>query len=285
MRSTRSRTVRHSGSIHYTGVRKNARIRANTITVSAGSGGDETTAVRPRIGITARFLESTQSHSVHRGYVEHVLRADGVPIVLPFGASIPDDAVLPVLDGLMLTGGQDIDPDYLSGVPRQDGYNYQPERDEFELRLARAALGSGLPVLGVCRGCQVLHVAVGNQLIPHIPDVNADLVEHRKSISEPTQHLVTTVAGSKVGRAYPDRTFPVTSYHHQGLAVDGQMDGWRVTARSEDQLAEAIEYPAVPWAVGVLWHPELPVADDGRADPLISAFVTAAASCVTAAVS
>lgn len=241
--------------------------------------------MRPRIGITARFLESTQSHGVHRGYVEHVLRAGGVPIVLPFCAGIPGDAVLPVLDGLMLTGGQDIDPDYLSGVPRRNGYGYQPERDEFELRLARAALDSGLPVLGVCRGCQVLHVAVGNRLIPHIPDVNAGLVEHRKSISESARHLVTTVAGSKVGRAYPNRTFPVTSYHHQGLAVGERAGGWRVTARSEDRLAEAIEYPTAPWAVGVLWHPELPVADDGRADPLISAFVTAAASFVTAAAS
>ncbi|MFH8655672.1 gamma-glutamyl-gamma-aminobutyrate hydrolase family protein [Streptomyces afghaniensis] len=234
--------------------------------------------MKPRIGVTARFRSAIESHCLHAGYVHHVIRAGGIPLVIPCVDDKLADAYLPHLDGLLLTGGEDIDPAHCSGTERQPDYQYQPGRDVFEIRLAEAALEAGLPVLGICRGCQVLYTATGHPLISHIPDVNGGSVAHRTSLTETSRHRVTLTGGSAVAAAYGRPAVTVTSYHHQGLgplAPDGRP--WRVTARSDDRLAEAIEYAGEAWAVGVMWHPELPVEDTGDlADPLISAFVAAA---------
>ncbi|WP_414170001.1 gamma-glutamyl-gamma-aminobutyrate hydrolase family protein [Streptoverticillium reticulum] len=235
--------------------------------------------MRPRIGVTSRFREAIQSHSIHRGYVEQVARAGGLPVVVPCLAEELCEPYLSVVDGLLLTGGEDIDPAHCTGTTGQAGYVYQPGRDRFEIRLARSALDRGLPTLGICRGAQILHTATGNPLIPHLPDVNGGLVAHRTSLTEPSRHGVTPVAGSKVADAYGEGQLKVTSYHHQGLGE--QTPGgvrWRVTARSDDSFAEAIEREGAAWTVGVLWHPELPVDEgDSGPDPLIAAFVSAAA--------
>ncbi|MFD0385372.1 gamma-glutamyl-gamma-aminobutyrate hydrolase family protein [Streptomyces stramineus] len=150
----------------------------------------------------------------------------------------------------MLTGGEDMDPAYCRGT-RQPGYTYHPRRDAFELELAGAAIDAGLPTLGICRGAQVLYAATGNPLIPHVPDVTGGLVPHRASLTEPSQHAVTLAEGSTVARAYGERSLKVTSYHHQGLGE--QTAGgirWRVTARADDSLVEAIEREgrSGPWA-------------------------------------
>ncbi|MFF7637539.1 gamma-glutamyl-gamma-aminobutyrate hydrolase family protein [Kitasatospora sp. NPDC008050] len=250
--------------------------------------------MQPRIGITARLRRSVQSHCVHQAYVDQVARAGGVPIIIPFGDEKLCEPVLSALDGLLLTGGEDIDPDHADGTPRQSRYDYHPDRDAFELRLATLALAAGLPTLGICRGCQVLHVATGNRLIADIPAVTDGSVAHRLSLTEPSRHQVTLAAGSKVARAYREPSVRVTSYHHQGLTMSERPDSrWRATAHSEDSLVEAIEQDGDGWAVGVLWHPELPATENAdespdrlipdqlspdplSPDPLISAFVLAA---------
>ncbi|MGK5544767.1 gamma-glutamyl-gamma-aminobutyrate hydrolase family protein [Streptomyces sp. URMC 127] len=238
-----------------------------------------------------------RSHSIHEGYVEQVTRAGGLPLVIPCTDADGDlcASYLSLLDGLLLTGGEDMDPAHCRGTVRQPGYTYHPRRDAFETRLAGSALEAGMPTLGICRGAQVLYTVTGNPLIGHIPDVTGGHVAHRISLTETSRHSVTLAEGSKVARAYAEadggirheaggaRTLKVTSYHHQGLGE--QTPGgirWRVTARADDSLAEAIEREGDAWAVGVLWHPELP-ADDGpadgsgeRTDPLIAAFVAAA---------
>ncbi|WP_305125706.1 gamma-glutamyl-gamma-aminobutyrate hydrolase family protein [Streptomyces odontomachi] len=233
--------------------------------------------MKPLIGITSRFRTAMQSHALHRGYVDQVVRAGGVPIIIPCIDENLCDPFLSRIDGLLLTGGEDMDPAYCTGTTRQDGYQYHPTRDAFELSLTTAALAAGLPTLGVCRGCQVLYAATGNPLISHVPDVNDGLVDHRKSLSEPSRHSVTLTGGSTVARAYRQRSIDVTSYHHQGLGEPAAGDyRWRVTARSDDSLGEAIEHVGDAWAVGVLWHPELPVPGDDFQDPLVAAFVAAA---------
>ncbi|MEU2872574.1 gamma-glutamyl-gamma-aminobutyrate hydrolase family protein [Streptomyces olivoreticuli] len=234
--------------------------------------------MKPRIGITARFRPAIRSHSIHEGYVEQVARAGGLPIVIPCLDTGLCEPFLSALDGLLLTGGEDMDPAYCTGADRQPGYTYHPRRDAFETRLARSAIDGGLPTLGICRGAQVLHAVTGNALIPHIPDVNGGLVSHRTSLTETSQHSVTLVDGSKVAQAYGERVLKVTSYHHQGLGEQTPGDiRWRVTARADDALPEAIEREGDAWTVGVLWHPELPVDEDAdRPDPLISAFVSVA---------
>ncbi|MGA5898680.1 gamma-glutamyl-gamma-aminobutyrate hydrolase family protein [Streptomyces venetus] len=232
--------------------------------------------MKPRLGITARFRSGLESHSIHRGYVEHVARSGGIPLVVPCVDEALCEPYLAGLDGLLLTGGEDIDPDHCTGTTRQPGYAYQPARDVFEFRLAHAALAAGLPVLGICRGCQVLYAATGNPLISHIPDVNGGRVAHRTSLTETSLHDVTLAEGSTVARAYGRPAVTVTSYHHQGLGPAAAHSPWRVTARSDDDLPEAIEHVGAGWAVGVLWHPELPTGPDAP-DPLISLFVAVAA--------
>ncbi|MFE6906732.1 gamma-glutamyl-gamma-aminobutyrate hydrolase family protein [Streptomyces erythrochromogenes] len=232
---------------------------------------------RPRIGVTSRFRHAIDSHGIHRGYIDQVVRAGALPVVFPTLGPEYCGELLEAVDGLLLTGGEDIDPDHCTGSARQPDYTYHPRRDVFELRLARTALDRGLPVLGICRGSQILWSATGNRIIPHIPDVNDGQVLHRTSLTETSRHLVSLTHGSKVAEAYGEAKVEVTSYHHQGLGAQAPGDlRWRVTARADDGLTEAFEREdaGAPWAVGVLWHPELP-ADDDQTDPLVSAFVSA----------
>ncbi|WP_222624431.1 gamma-glutamyl-gamma-aminobutyrate hydrolase family protein [Streptomyces buecherae] len=231
----------------------------------------------PRVGVTTRFRSALVSHSIHRGYIEQVARSGGLPLAIPTVEPEFCDDYLDTVDGLLLTGGEDIDPRFSPGTPRQRDYTYHPRRDAFEFRLARGALHRGLPVLGICRGSQVLWSVTGNPLVPHLPDVNGGQVLHRHSPTEPAQHSVRLVPGSKVARAYDEPVVKVASLHHQGLGPQTPGDlRWRVVGHAEDGMVEAFEREdtAAPWAVGVLWHPELPVGDD-RTDPLIAAFVSA----------
>jgi putative glutamine amidotransferase len=225
----------------------------------------------------SRFRDGIDSHSIHRGYIDQAVGAGALPIVVPTVGTELCESFVEAVDGLLLTGGEDIDPAYCRGTERQPDYRYHPRRDAFELRLTRLALDRGLPVLGICRGAQILWSATGNPLIPHIPDVNDGQVLHRTSLTEPSRHHVLLEPGSNVADAYGESKVEVTSYHHQGLGEQTPGDlQWRVTARAEDALAEAFERdtPGAPWAVGVLWHPELPCVED-RIDPLIAAFVSA----------
>ncbi|MEU5092477.1 gamma-glutamyl-gamma-aminobutyrate hydrolase family protein [Streptomyces sp. NPDC021356] len=238
----------------------------------------------PRIGITSRFRRKIMSHSLHQGYADHVACAGGLPLMIPCIDPELSDAYLSTCDGLLLTGGEDIDPLYCTGTARQPDYTYHPRRDAFEMRLTRRALDRGIPVLGICRGTQVLYAATGNSLIPHIPDVNGGLVAHRASVTEPVPHSVTLAGESRVLAAYGQSTVKVTSYHHQGLGEQTPGDvRWRVTATADDLLPEAVEAEGDRWTVGVLWHPELP-AEESRpgTDPLIASFVAASAAAAAA---
>lgn len=230
--------------------------------------------------MTSRFRPAVSSHAIHRGYVDQVLRAGGLPFVIPCTEAELGAPYLDAVDALLLTGGEDIDPAYCRGTRRQTGYTYHPGRDAFELALTGLALERGIPVLGICRGAQVLYAATGHPLIGHIPDVNGGAVEHRLSLTEPSRHTVTLAEGSEVARAYGERVLKVTSYHHQGLGEPAPGGvRWRVTATADDSLTEAVEREdGGAWAVGVLWHPELPAEDDDRTDPLIAAFVSAASA-------
>lgn len=229
----------------------------------------------PRIGITARYRKATRNFCVQEEYVKAVARAGGVRILIPFGDVSNCGQILCSIDGLLLTGGEDIDPLRCGGAARQSGYDYYPDRDDFEFRLTQIAIEARLPTLGICRGCQVLYVATGHALIPHIPDILGNLVSHRRSITEPSQHFVALTGGSRVLNAYAQRSLLVTSYHHQGLQFKERTGSpWRATAYSDDSLVEAIEYAGEPWIVGVLWQPG--EGNSETSDPLISAFVATA---------
>lgn len=191
-------------------------------------------------------------------YVQAVQRAGGLALLLapdPWVTAEPD-ALLDMLDGLMLAGGADVDPGTYGQQPHPSTQGWVPERDVFELELARRALERDLPLLGVCRGMQVLNVARGGTLLQHLPDVVGH-DDHRRSVGTfaGNDHDVTLVRGSVAERAAGEALHATKSHHHQG--IDRLGDGLTVTGRAAgDELPEAVEDPAKRFALGVQWHPE-----------------------------
>jgi len=208
----------------------------------------------PRIGITTYGRNEEGRFCLPAAYVEAVRDAGGVPLLLPPGEPHPE-RVLEVVDGLVLAGGGDIDPAYYGGRPHPTLYLVDPERDQFELRLAREAVQSQVPVLGICRGSQVLNVAWGGDLVPHLPEGEDAPVRHRLPPRVPTDHPVRVEPTSRLASVLGQTEVQVRSWHHQ--AVRRVAPGWRAVAWAPDGTVEAVECVGHPWAVGVQWHPEL----------------------------
>ena len=187
--------------------------------------------------------------------------------------------VLSEIDGLLLTGGGDVDPVFYREERHPLTEDAEPGRDEFELDLARRALAADLPTLAICRGVQVLNVAAGGTLLQDIPSVAPSELAH--SITEPRNlecHDITVVAGSKLARALGPRvdaacSCRVNSRHHQSIGRPG--DGLAVSATAADGIVEAVEAPANRFCLGVQWHPEN-FWRTGEFRPLFEAFVDAA---------
>jgi putative glutamine amidotransferase len=189
-------------------------------------------------------------------YARAVQRAGGLALMLA-----PDPAVterpgemLDRVDALVAAGGCDIDPGSYGAEPHPETGGTTPERDAFELALLRAAIERDMPVLGICRGMQMLNVARGGGIVQHLPDVVGH-DEHRHTPGTFADHEVRLEPGSLAARVVGRDREPVKSHHHQGLDGLGEgvvATGWAV----DDDLVEAIELPDRRFAVGVLWHPE-----------------------------
>jgi putative glutamine amidotransferase len=187
-----------------------------------------------------------------RSYTRAVQRAGGMALVLPPDDAIVErpDEVLDRIDGLLLAGGSDIDPATYGAAPAPETTGTCPPRDRFELALARRALERDLPVLGICRGMELLNVATGGTLVQHL-----ESPRHRTAPGAFGDHEVQLEAGSLAARATGADRSLVKSHHHQ--ALDRLGDGLVVSGRSpDDGLVEAVEAPARRFALGVLWHPE-----------------------------
>ncbi|MGH2915776.1 MAG: gamma-glutamyl-gamma-aminobutyrate hydrolase family protein [Solirubrobacteraceae bacterium] len=219
---------------------------------------------RPVIGITAAFMHaefgvwSQRAALLPAGYIAAVQSAGALALILAPDAQAADepDQLLHHLDGLMLSGGSDLDPAAYGAQPDPATNNTAPARDAFELALTRGAIARGLPVLAICRGMQVLNVAVGGTLLQHLPDVVGHC-EHRRfpGSFDGSDHDVELQSGSLAARAAGELRHGVKSHHHQG--VDRIGAGLVVTGRSAlDDLPEAIELPGHEFVLGVQWHPE-----------------------------
>lgn len=212
---------------------------------------------RPIIGICAA-IESAQWAAWEvvvnlspRTYSLAVQRAGGLALVLPpddVAAESPDE-LLGLLDGLILAGGSDIDPASYGAQPHTETRGSWPERDRFEIGLGTRALERDMPVLGVCRGMEMLNVIQGGTLNQHL-----GLELHRHTPGAFTDHRVRLESGSLAERVVGAELTEVKSAHHQGVEVLG--DGVVATGWADDGVVEAIELPDRSFAVGVLWHPE-----------------------------
>ena len=212
--------------------------------------------MRPVVGITLGDGDRPGYHGMREDYARSVELSGAIPVVLP--SQRPEDAaaLLDRLDGLLLSGGIDVDP-ALYGQPRHPKLGrVDRRRDDFELALTREALARDLPILAICRGHQVLNVATGGSLVQDIPSELKGTVTHDAPGRRTRRsHAIDVEPASKLGEILGGGPLAVNSFHHQ--AIDALGKGLVVSARSpKDGLVEGVELPGRSFVVGVQWHPE-----------------------------
>ena len=219
-------------------------------------------AVKARIGLSSYREPATwgvwheRADLLPVNYADGIRAASGVPMLLPPGSAEPDAdaaAVMTGIDGLVLTGGADVDPARY-GAERLDTTDpARADRDEWEIALVHAAMAAGRPILAVCRGLQVLNVALGGTIVQHLPDVVGNH-SHRGEIGSFSRHGIRVADGSELEEVY-GRRVDVPTHHHQ--AVDRLAEQLTATAWAADGTIEAVTCEGELWINGVQWHPEV----------------------------
>jgi len=219
----------------------------------------------------------TRAHVLYTTFTGMVREAGGLPIVLASGSPAEVETLLDHIDGLLLSGGGDIDPERYGGSPHEAVYAVDPLRDEFEIALAREAAERRLPTLAICRGMQVANVAFGGTLFEDIKTQSPDSLEHRRHGPAATEyeHTVELDPDSTTARALGKDVVEVNTIHHQALRTVAAQ--FRVTGRAPDGIIEAIEPIDASWPMwAVQWHPEYLGSDDDPSLALFRTFVAAA---------
>lgn len=238
--------------------------------------------MKPIVGISGfpRVVDGsigpTLLHTASRFYVESVLRAGGIPVILPVTEpdAVPD--LLSVVHAIVLTGGGDIAPVRYGATPVPETGGVDPARDEFDITLLLAAIDRAVPVLATCRGMQVVNVALGGSLVQHVPEVTGEVHRFNDRWREGV-HRVKLEPDSHLAEALGTTEVEVNSLHHQ--AVLEAAPGTRPVGWAEDGTIEAIELPAAPHVVAVQWHPEM-LEDHPEHQGLFRQLVTQAAQAV-----
>jgi putative glutamine amidotransferase len=214
----------------------------------------------PIIGITtnqSRNANGQPTIMLMQSYINAVIQAGGAPVLIP--SLIADDgwnAVYSRLDGILFSGGGDIGLEYSPGEPHPRIDDVDLARDAIELKMARAAASDGKPFLGICRGCQVVNVALGGNLYTHIPDQLPNALDHSYpgNMRQVLVHEIKIEEGTRTAEIFGEPIIKVNSLHHQGLK--DITSSVRVGGHAPDGLVEAIELPDHPFGLAVQWHPE-----------------------------
>jgi putative glutamine amidotransferase len=235
--------------------------------------------MKPIIGITTN--QSTNSYGqplvlLQQSYVKAIMQAGGVSVLIPsMVANDGWDALYARLDGILFSGGGDIGLEHAPGDPHPRINDIDLERDSVELKMLNAAASDGKPFLGICRGCQVMNVALGGTLYTHIPDQLPNALDHSYPGNMRTvlAHQVKIEEGTQAAEIFGDPIIKVNSLHHQGLKDIAP--SLRVAGHAPDGLVEAIELPDHPFGLAVQWHPEWLTDQEGTRN-LFRRFVDAA---------
>jgi len=236
--------------------------------------------VRPLIGITAIPKEAMSGfgpnphETVPELYVRIVAAADAVPILLPVHAGWHDE-MAEVLDGVVLTGGGDVDPASYGRSAGPAVYGVDAERDAFEFALTRWAVARDVPLLAICRGIQAMNVALGGTLVQDIATELPGALDHfRTDRHDQAVHTVRIEPDTLLGDAMGSGDARTNSMHHQAVAEAAPSS--RVVARTPDGVVEAIEVPGARFALGIQWHPEC-LGEADQSFRIVRAFVASAA--------
>lgn len=232
--------------------------------------------MKPVIGITSNIrderLLTTGMDNVHS-----ITKVGGAPVVLP--NIVEEDAIdrmVQVLDGLLVTGGGDIDPTLFGEEPLPQLGEICPDRDYFEMKLIIKCLEQNKPILGICRGCQILNVTIGGDMYQDIySQLSKPLLQHyQKAPRYHSSHYIEIAEGSQLNRIFGRKRIKVNSYHHQAVRTIGK--GFAECAVSADGIIEAFESEECRFAIGVQWHPEnMMRRNDEASTKLFKAFIQA----------
>ncbi len=235
----------------------------------------------PLIGITTSTEPKTYpTITLPEAYVDSILEADGIPILIPSHISAEKwEALFNSLDGILFSGGGDIDIKYFDGQNNPSISKANPFRDAIEIELLKLCLQKNKPFLGICRGIQVINVAMGGTLYTHIPDQLNNALEHNyqdhygETARRKTLHKVELDSLSRLSSIMGVTQLDVNSFHHQG--IKNLAKGLDAVGYSSDGLIEAVELKDHPFGMGVQWHPEW-LRDQESIRKLFSAFVNSA---------
>ncbi|MBM6828607.1 gamma-glutamyl-gamma-aminobutyrate hydrolase family protein [Anaerotignum lactatifermentans] len=205
---------------------------------------------KPLIGITPDYSYEKRRFKISEDYTFAVIQAGGIPILLVPGEAFPD-----FIDGLIFSGGGDINPLLFGEEPIWENGEISPLRDEYELALCKEALKTDIPILGICRGMQIMNIAAGGGIYQDIAAQTGTTLKHSQQAPRPCgTHSITPTEGSLLARLWQKEKIIVNSVHHQAVSFLGA--GMTAAAQSPDGLTEAIEAADKPFVLGVQWHPE-----------------------------
>lgn len=233
--------------------------------------------MKPIIGITASMELNGSEYKAHQDHIHAVVRAGGIPFILPYITDKDHIAtIMKQIDGLYVTGGYDIDPTLFGEEPHPALGTIIPERDRFEMLLLKGMLEKDKPILGICRGCQMLNIVIGGDMFQDIyGQIDQSLLQHQQHApANHGSHYVAVVKDSLLFRLTGMERLKVNSRHHQ--ANRNVPESFLISGRSSDDVIEAIESKQHRFVLGVQWHPEnLATVNDAASIKIFNGFIAA----------